>query len=175
MNPVEVQEAIMRCRRCSYIDKPPCRFRIYENYVPPVVRVLVVSESPPPGRKDDYIYNTSRRDRLRSALAKAFQVPENQVIGVLLEHGVFWSTAVKCRPLSKSVLEEMRRNCLEILTVEVETLRPERIVALGTMAWKSVEDLGLEERLRVDRHYHPLYLARFQRHRLGELKQLILG
>lgn len=169
-----VQEVICSCKKCVVVDKPPCIYRIYDEYLPGKVRVLVVSESPPPGFKSDYIYNVSRRDRLRQVLAVVFGVPQDRVTDLLVENGVFWSTAVKCRPVSKGYIESMRRNCVDILDLEIKHLTPKKILALGVVAWKSIEELNVEG-IPIVKHYHPLYLARFDRGRLPVLKRLILG
>ncbi len=163
---------------CEVVDKPPCIFRIYERYLPKDLRTLVVSESPPPGRKRDYIYNLSSRDRLRRVLSKVFGVNESEVINYLMSNGVFWSTAIKCRPLSKSHLKFMRSNCVYVLTEEIRVLKPRRIVALGRYAWESVNEALVKAgvpNVDVVKHYHPLYLSRFLRSELPRLKYLIIG
>ena len=172
---MRLHEAIENCHKCKFIDKPPCKFMIYHRFLPSKVKTLVISESPPPGFKDSYIYNLNCRDRLRNVLAKAFNVSESEVVGILIDHGVFWTTAIKCRPPSFRDLEFMRRNCLDILRFEIEVLKPNRILALGSrVAWKSIRDLKVAS-IPVIMDYHPLYIARFRRDRLKSLAMEIIG
>jgi len=174
MDRCKIQDKIAGCRLCSFIDKPPCIHRIYERFLPSKVRVLVVSESPPPGRKPDYLYNLGHSDRLRSVLAIVFQVEQSQVVNELVNKGIFWTTAVKCRPPSKRCIEEMRRNCTWILEEEIRELRPVKIVALGKTAWESLAEIKVEKAV-IEKDYHPLYIARFKRERLGNLREKLLS
>jgi len=168
-----VERMIRECKKCRVTGKPFIEHRVYKQFLPSRVRVLVVSESPPPGAKEDYLYNLACRDRLRVALGKAFNVNEKKVPATLMEKRVFWTTAVKCRPPSRKHIEAMRRNCLSILEKEIRELRPQKIVALGTTAWRSISELGIKE-IPVVRGYHPLYTIRFRRQELSKLKDLIL-
>lgn len=172
-----IQEVISKCSKCLVVDKPPCVFKIYERYLPKELITLVVSESPPPGRKQDYIYNLESRDRLRRVLGEVLGIDEGEVINYLMNHGIFWSTAVKCRPISKSYLRGMRRNCVYVLTEEIKRLRPKRIVALGRYAWESVDEAltKLNLRINVVKHYHPLYLRRFMKWKLLKLRSILLS
>lgn len=170
----EVQTAIASCGRCKFVDKPPCLHRVYERFLSPRLVTLVISESPPPGPKPDYLYNLGGRDRLRSVLARVFGVDEREVPVFLARHGVFWTTAVKCRPPSRADVEPMRARCVSILRLELEVLRPRRVVALGRAAWRSVEEAGAS-RLLACKHYHPLFLARFMKRGLPELRRCVLG
>ena len=167
-----IHDLIASCRKCEFVDKPFCTQRVYERFLPKRLRVLVVSESPPPGQKPDYLYNLSHPDRLRRVLAKTFGTQEAQLTSFLVKHGIFWTTAVKCRPPSKKEVEAMRKNCLEVLRLELEKLKPKRVVALGKVALNSLGELGVTP---AGKHHHPLYLARFRRRELGILKDLILG
>ena len=168
-----IHNIIQNCRKCSYIDKPPCKYKIYHRYLPKQLHTLVISESPPPGRKNDYIYNLNRSDRLRNTLAKAFGVKQDEVIETLIKHNIFWTTAIKCRPWSKRGLEYMRRNCISILQHEIELLKPKKIIALGRTAWKSISELNITG-IKIQRYYHPLYVIRFRRNELFILKNIIL-
>ena len=170
----EVHDVIASCDRCSFIDKPPCIYKVYERFLPDNVRVLVVSESPPPGYKHSYIYNLDYNDRLRRVLAKTFHVPEGKLIEYLMKNNIFWTTAVKCRPLSKKHIEYMRRNCLDILSFEINILKPEKITALGRTAWRSIDELRIKD-ISVRKYYHPLYLARFMGDGLEVLKSFIIN
>ena len=167
------EEVIASCRKCDFVDKPPVKFEVYKKFLPVDVRVLVISESPP-GNKCDYLYNLSCRDRLRRVLAYAFQVDEPDVLRLLHANGVFWTTAVKCRPIDKSRIEPMRRSCLSIFRLEVEALKPRRIVAFGKVAQRSILDLNFSEKYKVSFHYHPLYVVRFVPSKLPEVIAEIL-
>lgn len=162
----EIVNRIERCDRCRgvYVDKPCIIHNIYARYMPSKPLTLVVSESPPPGFKHDYLYNISNRDRLRNVLARVFNIDSSDVIGYLFNKHVFWSTAVKCRPLSKKYIEVMRRNCREILGLEINVLKPGILVALGKIASKSFSELSLKPDFEA---HHPLYYSR-----RGELYKL---
>ena len=169
-----LHEIIESCNKCIYIDKPPCIYRIYEKFLPRRVKTLVISESPPPGLKKSYIYNLNYTDRLRRVLAKAFNITQDKVINLLLENSIFWTTAIKCRPPTFKHLEVMRRNCLEILRIEIEILKPKKIIALGKrVAWKSVDQLNIKC-VKVMKEHHPLHIVRFKREKLPLLKKIIL-
>ncbi len=167
-----IEREIFRCSACRFIDKPYCIYGPYRRFLPEDVRVLVVSESPPPGKKPDFIYNIQHFDRLRNVLARVFGVRQEEVPEFLKRNGIFWSTAVKCRPPSKSDIEKMRRNCTRILRFEIEVLKPKKIVALGVVAQKSLSEISPD--IEIVKHYHPLYLARFRKRELPVLKKLIL-
>ena len=167
-------ELISNCNRCKYIDKPYVKYRVYDRYLPDRVRVLVISESPPPGFKDSYLYNTNARDRLRRLLSKLMDVSEDEVLNELYSHGVFWTTAVKCRPYSRRYINVMRRNCISILRFEVKILKPEIIIALGKVADKSINDIiDALSYCRVMKFHHPLYISRFEKYRLKEFRDVI--
>ena len=169
----DIEKVILQCSKCRVVDKPPCIFKVYRKYLPNNLRTLIVSESPPPGLKSDYLYNLSHGDRLRNILAKVFKVNEKEVVNILTKKGIFWTTAIKCRPYSRRELEFMRRNCREILLYEIKSLNPKKIVALGTIAWKTLDELNIQD-IQVYKYYHPLYLARFNKQNLETLKRIIL-
>ena len=98
---------------------------------------------------------------------------DEELIRYFVSKGIFWTNAVKCRPISKSCIEIMRKNCLDVLRVEVELIRPEKIVAAGITARKSVKDLGLERRFNIHFTYHPLYIARFRRDLIKNFVELL--
>lgn len=165
----ELVDLIERCEKCSglFIDKPCIKHGVYCRFMPSRPLVLVVSESPPYGRKEDYLYNLNHRDNLRKALAEVLNVDEKAVIDYLVSNHILWTTAIKCRPKEKSYLERMRRNCLDVLRFEVSVLKPEVIVALGRTAIKSFKDIGVQPTLTG---LHPLYYKRIRR--LDELKRI---
>lgn len=163
----ELINEINLCSKCGglVIDKPCLIHSIYRKYIPNKPLILAISESPPPGHKKDYLYNTEQRDRLREALAEAIGINEKEVIKFLYSKHIFWTTAVKCRPVSKETLEDLRRNCRSILELEIATLQPDVIVALGRTAQRSLSELNIKPDLSC---YHPLYYSR--RKNLNELR-----
>ncbi len=173
----EFQRKVCRCDRCGdfVVGRPACRNKIYERYVPKELKVLVVSESPPPGPKPNYLYNLRSKDRLRRVLGEAFGIPQEEVVDYLMRRGVFWSTAIKCRPSNRSSLVYMWRNCAEILAEEIKLLNPPKIVVLGKYAWKTVNralnKIGVS--VKLVRDHHPLYMIRFEKHRVAELPRII--
>ncbi|NPA71058.1 MAG: hypothetical protein GXO26_09650 [Crenarchaeota archaeon] len=170
---IKIIEEIEKCHRCEFIDKPYVKYEPYLKYLPDDVRILIVSESPPPGLKDDFIYNLSCRDRLRRVLAYVLNIDDNHVPTFLKINNIFWTTAIKCRPLDRKRIEEMRRNCVQILRKEIEILRPGLIIALGKVAWRSIDEIS--PNVKIVREYHPLYIWRFQRSRLSVIKYLLMG
>ncbi len=170
----EIEKEIEQCDECTIIDKPYVKYGPYMKYLPATTTILVVSESPPPGKKQDFIYNIDSRDRLREVLSHIFHVNEKEIPQYLRSKMIFWSTAVKCRPISKAYIEEMRKKCVKILRKEIEILSPKIIIALGKVAWKSIDEIRPRE-LTILKHYHPLYIWRFQRHRINELRNLLLN
>ncbi len=169
---VKIIKEIENCHKCHIVDKPYIIYGPYVKYLPNQVKILVVSESPPPGYKNDFIYNVSCRDRLRNVLSYIFNVPENVVPEYLKRNNIFWTTAIKCRPVSKSYLEDMRKKCVIILRREIELLRPSVIIALGKIAWKSIDEISPQ--VPVLRDYHPLYVWRFCRDSIYRLRSLFL-
>ncbi len=170
MRIAEILEALIsKCNKCAFVDRPFIEYKIYRRYLPSKVKILIISESPPPGEKPDHLYNLSSRDRLRKFLLKMLKLEdEESLIQYFLNNNIFWTNAIKCRPPSRSYIERMRRNCLEILKKEVELIRPTKIIAAGLTAQRSVRDLRLHEKFRVICTYHPLYIARFRRDLIAE-------
>lgn len=161
---------IKNCSKCDklVIDKPCIRYKVYREYMPPRPIILVVSESPPPGMKRDYLYNVNHKDRLRLALAKTFNVEEAEVLEYLRDKHILWSTAIKCRPRSKDYIKSLRVSCLPILRAELELIQPAVAVTLGITAISSFKDLGIKPHYIG---YHPLYYMRTNR--LNELRTIL--
>ena len=162
------------------MDKPYIEYRVFDLYAPKDLRTLVISESPPPGKKPDFLYNLGHSDRLRRALARALGVDDAEVLHWLVSRGVFWAMAAMCRPPSKRFVGSMALRCRRVLAEIIELGRPRCIALLGRVAEASYASIarriGYEpSRVLVDRH--PLYVVRFERHRLGQyfgaLKRLI--
>ncbi len=173
-----IEKIILSCDKCStVVDKPYVLYNPYRRYLPNRVRLLIISESPPPGHKRDFIYNLESRDRLRNVMSRILEVRDVELPEYLKNNGIFWSTAIKCRPLDKRYLEDMRKKCVDILRHEIELLRPNAILALGRVAWRSIDECLRDSPMRsitVYRHYHPLYLYRFRRDKLCEIRNLII-
>lgn len=164
----ELINMIKNCDLCSgmYIDKPCLTHNIYHKFMPSRLAALVVSESPPPGNKKDYLYNIFNRDNLRDVLAKILGLNNSEVVYYLVSKRIFWTTAVKCRPRDKNSIEAMRKNCVNILRFEINTLNPSLIVAFGKTAQKSIREI--RPRAEVFETNHPLYYKYCQK--LSELK-----
>ncbi len=166
-----VARAYSTCSRCCSRGKPYLEHRVYELYAPEKLRVLVVSESPPPGATHSFLYNTSHPDRLRRLLSRVLGVEEWRVPEELRRAGVFWTTAVKCRPPNRRSLEKMADNCAVLLALELEA-KPEKVVLLGRLAQKVYEKAVTlytgEIVWSVYREKHPLYVQRFERSRLED-------
>ncbi len=177
MHVEKLQEIVCNCTRCvdHVVDRPFCKFRIYENWLPEKVTKLVVSESPPPGKKEDFLYNLGRFDRLRRFLSKIFQVPEQELLKLFRDFEIFWTMAVKCRPISKVSLRTMVKNCTHTLRLEIDITRPKLVILLGNTAKEAWKLLNLQNRdIEVRHFYHPLYIARFRRDLVEELKRVLL-
>ncbi|MCD6409396.1 MAG: uracil-DNA glycosylase family protein [Candidatus Verstraetearchaeota archaeon] len=188
MRYIRLEPAISSCTKCTCIDKPYVKHQAYSIWLPRKVEVLAIGESPPPGHKESFFYNLGCFDRLRQALKYAFKIDsDEQLLQELRDLGVFITAAVKCRPLSKKHIPAMRANCVKILQQEVEVLKPSRIVAMGSTALTSTAELyGLKMPDTVVGIYkladspleiyvlpHPLYLFRFRRELLHQLKLLL--
>ncbi len=177
MNIVELVNALRSCRRCgaNVVERSFVVYGVYERWFPSTVRTLIVSESPPPGTKQDFLYNLGHRDRLRKTLARFWNLSENEVLDYLRRNHAFWTMAIKCRPRDRTCIKTIARNCLEILRLEIEIAKPKRIVALGTTASESVKIIAPRTEIVFERH--PLYVVRFERNRAEQyfqrLKELI--
>lgn len=186
----ELEESVSRCSRCAFVDKPYVKHRAYLNWLPSKVRVLAVGESPPPSRKESFFYNLSAFDRLRLSmkLITSFSGGDEGLLKSLREHGVFVTAAVKCRPLSRREIPWMRGRCVFILKRELELLKPEKVVAMGSTATLSLlSALGLKHRpsirnleelsyngLKAVFTPHPNYIFRFRRDLAGEVMARLL-
>jgi len=174
---LRLEKAIKNCRACSFVDKPFVTYGAYRKWLPEKVRVLAVGESPPPGRKRCFFYNLAQFDRLRLSMRLITGKREEELLRWLKRRGIFITAAVKCRPPKPSDITSMRKKCERWLRMEIELLRPERIVAMGRTAVRSLcTVLGLREPDSVrdlveveKRGYriafgpHPNYVFRFRR------------
>jgi len=186
---LRLHDLISSCKLCSFVDKPLIKYEAYLKWLPEEVKVLAIGESPPPGLKESVFYNTSRFDRFRECMKLVSGLSGDvEVLAFFKSRGVFITGAVKCRPLSRKAVEEMRRNCLPRLKAELDLLLPPRVVAMGRAAASSISNLlGAEPppsmveggRLKVNglEVYftpHPNYVLRFRRDLIPWLRSLIL-
>ncbi len=174
-----VRTAIANCSSCNDLvsSKPFIEYKVYENYAPSELRVLIVSESPPPGNTQSFLYNTSSFDRLRRLLSRIFGVPENKVLDWLKSRNCFWSMAIKCRPKDKRYVRRMWLNCLPILRLEISA-RPQVVIALGRIAQRAVKTALANsdyEGITIHENYHPLYVQRFMRDYLDDYASWLRG
>ena len=175
----ELLAALRSCGRCRVLGRPFLAHRVYELWLPSRVELLLITESPPPGRKADFFYNLSRPDRLRRNMRAilGLEVPEREVPAWLREHGVFLTNAVKCRPPAgergyrdERLLRQMALRCARHLALEVAILRPKHVMALGRIAGLAAEACGLELYAAFP---HPNYVVRFGRHLIPSLREAI--
>ncbi len=177
----ELLEALKACKRCQVVDKPFLAYYVYELWLPGEVRLLLIAESPPPGQKEDFFYNLNRPDRLRRNLRAILGLPPGEDVSLLAwlkEHGIFLTSAVKCRPPAgarsyrdERALKRMALNCAPLLAREIEVLRPGHVMALGKVAELAAGALGLELYAAFP---HPNYVVRFRRDLMPALREAIL-
>lgn len=163
-----IKNYVSSCHKCPYVDKPYIKFNVYDLYENIVVNTLVISESPPPGNKESFIYNLSHSDRLRKVLSKYFGLSEEELLSKFLGLGIFWDMAIRCRPRSKRDLSLMRKNCMFITKCVIELLKPKKLILLGTIARKQYEYLiryltYKPKEVLIEKH--PLYIVRFEERR----------
>ncbi len=175
----ELLAALRSCERCRVLGRPFLAHRVYELWLPSQVELLLITESPPPGRKADFFYNLSKPDRLRRNMRVilGLEVPEREVPAWLREHGIFLTNAVKCRPPAgergyrdEKLLRQMALRCAHHLALEVAILRPKHVMALGQIAGLAAEACGLELYATFP---HPNYVVRFGRHLIPSLREAI--
>jgi len=168
------------CSKCPFIDKPFLIHDVHRSWAPGDLKLLLITESPPPGHKPDFFYNLGKPDRLRRNLKVilGLEVAESQVPVWLKEHDVFLTNAVKCRPIrpggrarDERLLRRMALNCSEILAHELGVLRPRRILVLGNIARLSSEILGLKPYAVFP---HPNFVVRFRRDMIPVMRETIL-
>ena len=175
-----LEEAIRACGKCEVLGKPFVEHAVYRLWLPREVRLLLVAESPPPGQKEDFFYNLDRPDRLRRNLRAilGLELGDAGLLEWLREHGIFLTGAVKCRPRrpergyrDERLLKRMALNCSDVLALELELLKPERVLALGRVARTLIEHLRPD--VPVDFFPHPNYIVRFKRDVMPALREAI--
>ena len=138
----KLQNLIAECVKCAFIDKPFIRYQVYTHWLPSEVKILAIGESPPPGQKDSLFYNLKSFDRFRLSMKLILNVKDDlNVLKLLKSKNVFVTAAVKCRPLNKSKIEDMRRNCKYLLKTEIKLLKPKKIVAMGRTAALTISEV----------------------------------
>ena len=187
-----LEDLVKRCEVCSFVDKPYLKQAVYRMWLPKKVKVLIVVESPPPSRKENFFYNLSMFDRLRLSMKTILSLEDlddREFLCLLRERGVFVTNAVKCRPMDRVLIPEMRRKCVHILEREIRLLKPKRILAMGKTAVSSISEIfGLRkpssvttvkeyslEDIKVVIAPHPNFIFRFRREISGRIKPLIMG
>ena len=175
-----LEELVASCRRCPHVGKPFVEHQVYRLWLPEEIKLLIVTESPPPGQKEDFFYNLSKPDAMRRnfmVILGLEGMSDTEVPRWFKGRGAFITNAIKCRPIRPEgryrdprLLTEMTLNCTHVLELEVELLRPKKIIAMGTYAQLSVSRLGLPH----EKLYHPNYLARFRRDLIPSAREAIL-
>lgn len=168
---------IKECKLCNFIDKPFLIFDVYKKMLPEKTKILIVVESPPPGKKEDFFYNLQKFDRLRRNFEIIFRTKD--IISFLKKKGIFVTNAIKCRPLrgkksyrDEKILFEMAENCSKFLKEEIGILKPEHIIAMGKIAKFSLSLI----KMKPDYIFpHPNYLVRFKRKELEKIREKILS
>ena len=182
-----MERLIASCKRCVVVDKPFLKYEAY-SWLPQKTKILAVGESPPPREKNSVFYNLNLFDRLRLSMKLILDIDKDlEVLKKLKKSSVFFTAAVKCRPVNQKKIQVMRVNCLPILREEIRLLKPKKIVAMGKTASTSItEILGLNQPKRLDRIIeaeaknikifftpHPNYIFRFKRNLTKKIKNLI--
>jgi len=177
----QLVRAIGDCSRCPFVDKPFLLYRVYEQWVPKKVKLLLVAESPPPGPKGDFFYNLALPDRLRRNMRAILGLPvgEKEVPIWLKRAGAFLTCAVKCRPLQggagyrdERTIRLMALRCARTLALEIKALRPEKVLLMGRVAELAANVLGLEAYAVFP---HPNFIIRFKRELMAELRAAIFN
>ena len=142
----EIVSLIEACSLCSYIDKPFLKFKVYIDWLPKNINTLVITESPPPGIKNNFFYNPSKWDFMRRVFKEILDMLNLNDLDFLKKFrdlGFFTTNAIKCRPVGKGkrIIERMRRNCIDKLAFELSVLKPRKIVAMGKTAFLSITQI----------------------------------
>ncbi len=176
----ELVEAIRSCRRCVFTGKPFLAHEVYERWLPKRVKLLLIAESPPPGRKRTFFYNLDVPDRLRRNMRAilGLEVPDHGVLSWMKDSGIFLTAAIKCRPIrpedkarDERLLRHMAFCCSDILALEVKVLKPEKIMLMGRIAELAAKMAGLRP---CEVFPHPNYVVRFRRDLIPVIREAIL-
>lgn len=187
-----LEEIVENCDLCNVVNKPYIQCKVYTYWLPSITEKLVITESPPPGIKENFFYNLNRNDRLRSILKKLLRLEEMsdlKFLQFLKDNRIFLTNSVKCRPYSKRDLEDMRRRCIYVLTREIKLMKPQIIIAMGKSAIKSLNQiLNMKFRLENNEYFrvynindykivitlHPLYIWRFLHNRIDKISNNLI-
>jgi len=168
---------IEKCTSCRVIDKPFVKYEVYYRWLPHKVHTLVIVESPPPGYKDDFLYNLDRKDRLRRNLKRILGLnfeSDDELLRWLKARGIFITDTVKCRPFNKREIKSMMLECYPILREEISILGSKRVIVLGRVAEEAIERIKLGKDIEVEMLPHPNYIMRFRRNLIKKLREVLL-
>ncbi len=186
-----LEEAVNKCHLCTVVDKPYAKYEVYTHWLPSITEKLIITESPPPGIKENFFYNLNFNDRLRSILKKFLKLEklnDLEFLNFLKERRIFLTNSIKCRPFSKRDLETLRSRCTYLLAREVKVIRPRIIIVMGVTALKSLSQvLGVNFTLGKDKYFkthnfnnlevitmpHPLHVWRFLHDKIDEVSNIL--
>lgn len=189
MEPAErLEDLVAKCDKCIFVDKPFVKYQVYTRWLPDQVKVLAIGESPPPGFKNSLFYNLEGFDRFRLSMKLILGVKDDLgVLELLRSKNIFITAAVKCRPVDRFRINDMRKECEYVLKTEIELLKPKKIIAMGRTAAltisrvlgveipESVNGIFVNEKdLRLYFVPHPNYVFRFKRDLAFRIKSLFL-
>lgn len=165
-----VQSKIDACRQCECLGVPYIRVpkdsKRHPPYPPPnPTRLLFVGVAPPWG--GDYFWDESKSDRVRRRLFTALEQATGERfsnVRAFWEAGYFIVPGVKCpsEGCDKDHLPHPKAiaNCAVHLRAELSACRPQRILALGACAMRSVaESLELQIPRQVNEFRKRIWLA----------------
>jgi uracil-DNA glycosylase family 4 len=175
------QNQIQACRRCEeervrYLRVPADEKRKPPWGPVPPVRLYFVSVAPPWGGA--YFWDKAARDAVREGLFRALRKPLDTTVTTCRQFRdlrLFLTPAVKC-PSAKAKKDHAPsraavKNCASFLCSELTAAKPERILALGAVPFKSLCDI-----FRIDA---PRQVAKFRGQvwwvRLGKMDVPLAG
>ncbi len=151
-----VKRKINDCRDCEQRNVRylvvPTEPKPQPQFPPPQpTRLLFVSIAPPWG--GSYFWDDTRTDNLRNGLFKALDQAGFSVatLDEFLEHGFFMVPGVKCPSCDENGKDRLPsasaiKNCAGFLREQCQIIAPERILALGLEAMKSLSGAFTLER-----------------------------
>ena len=176
-----IQKQIQACRRCEenrvrYVCVPSGEKRRPPWEPVPPVRLYFVSAAPPRGGA--YFWDKAARDAVREGLFRALRKPLDTDVTTCRQFRdlrLFLTPAVKCPSASANKDHAPSRyavrNCAGFLRAELTAAKPERILALGAVPFRSLCDMF---------HIHaPMQVAEFRGQvwwvRLGRIEVPLAG
>jgi len=143
-----IQQTIQNCRRCeaesvAYL-RVPCEEKRKPTYEPVrPIRLYFVSVAPPWGGA--YFWDETKRDAVREGLFTALRASSNEEVSncrQFRDTGFFLTPSVKCPSMRDNRDHQPGRlavaNCSKFLRDELLAAKPERILALGRVPFKSL-------------------------------------